>query len=578
MSLPLRLKPTAISREEFARFFQRCTPPAGWSRNIAVGTSGGPDSACLLFLIHRYLQDMRREGSQQWPSDVVSLTVNHGVQASSDDMAKHCEDLAKSLGVKHMTSNVPWYEHPFPPRPTPGEAFEEIARNARYRMLFEAMKISDADVLALGHHGDDQVETSLMRLGRGTTEIGAGGMRRCRRWGMGANGGESTLGWVGMEGMKRWIVRPLLDVAKDRILVTCDENNLEYITDSTNFQPELTLRNAIRYMLSKNTLDPKSIEAKLPPDISETLDRIQHGIAALESVDMDVTSGVEHLRAAVTVLSEQVEDMDSLVDSSLNRCHLPSPSGTYLVSYRGLATIRDPLIQRGLILRIMRYVSFHAWGTVRADGNRRRSSLEQIIKKLWTSDPFEAKITPFTAGGGVVWTPVLVGAASLRIPVGRTEAGPGEIVAWLASRQPPLSRQRLFALGIPNPLRIDVTQQLRQKLKSRDRNPGQVLEILWDCRFMVHMDIDKVPDDIVEGVLHGKEHVWITTNTRWYWPKVVNIKPNAVEETLLHSTINIPDQGIVKLDRDIMLSWPLVDIDEVTASWIRSEWIRSIAV
>jgi len=75
------------------------------------------------------------------------------------------------------------------------------------------------------------------------------------------------LGWAGYEGMHRWIVRPLLEVSKvsigalihytfhntnqDRILATCAENGLEYVTDPTNFQPDVTIRNAIRQMLKE---------------------------------------------------------------------------------------------------------------------------------------------------------------------------------------------------------------------------------------------------------------------------------------------------------------------------------------
>jgi tRNA(Ile)-lysidine synthase len=76
------------------------------------------------------------------------------------------------------------------------------------------MTTAGAKVLVLGHHADDQVETSLMRLGRQTTELGAGGMKRCRRWGMGFGNGVGSLGWAGYEGMNRWILRPLLDVSK----------------------------------------------------------------------------------------------------------------------------------------------------------------------------------------------------------------------------------------------------------------------------------------------------------------------------------------------------------------------------
>ncbi|KAJ7217047.1 PP-loop family-domain-containing protein [Mycena pura] len=582
-------RPLPISKDEFARFFKRCVPPTGWSRKIAVANSGGPDSTCLLFLIRRYIQDLHKESPEAFPSSLVSLTIDHALQPDSDVVARRCADQAKVMGVEHVTSQIPWSTPPFPECPKSGEAFEEIGRSARYQLLFQRMNETQAEIVALGHHGDDQVETSLMRLARGSTEIGAGGMRRCRRWGMGLHGDENTLGWAGALGMKRWIIRPLLDVSKDRILASCEEHKLEYITDPTNFQPELTLRNAIRQLISKNSFDPQSLGENVPPYIAQSLDQVQHSIASLESVDMDPSGGLEHLRAAVTVLSEQVEDIDSLVDSSLNRCRLPSPPGTYLVSYRGLATIRDPLVQRALVLRIMRYVSFFAWGTVRADANRRRSSIERIIANLWTPDPFAAGIAPFVAGGGVFWSPVVIGRKSLRIPAGPhpPQMHPGDIIGWLAARQPPLKRARMEEAGIPNPLRVDITDRLRARLEARHQNPGQVLDVLWDCRFLLRMDVDRVPDGIARGVLEGRDRVVVHPHTRWYWPKVLHVRPQRgtgpQAEVVVHSTLSSPESakgGLVKLDRDMVASWPPAfrrTTGEVSADWIETEWIRSLS-
>ncbi|KAJ7080343.1 hypothetical protein B0H15DRAFT_484482 [Mycena belliarum] len=577
MSAVLTPKPLPISRTEFGQFFRRCAPPVGWTRKIAVATSGGPDSTCLLFLLNRYLRDRFEEWPQSLPGELHSITVDHGLQEGSDRMAQKTADFAAALGVPHVTCKVPWGEPPFPERPKSGEAFELLGRNVRYRLLFNAMHAMGINALALGHHVDDQVETSLMRLARGTTEVGAGGMRRVRRWGMGTNR-ESDLGWTGAEGMKKWLLRPLLEVSKDRILATCEENQLEYVTDHTNFQPELTLRNAIRYLLSKNTLDPEEISVELRPDIADSLSKIKEGIASLESVDMDISNGTGNLRSAVMILSDQAEDIDSLVDTSLNRCHLPSPPGTYLVSYRGLATVNDPLVKRGLILRIMRYVSFHAWGTTRADANRRRESLERIIMNLWTPDPFAARIAPFVGGGGVFWTPVLVDSG-MRIPVGRPTPRPGEIIGWLASRQPPMSLVRMTAMGIHNPLRVDVTDQLHSALLRRAEEPGQVIELLWDTRFTVRMDVDKIPEELARGILEEGDEIKIHPNTRWYWPQVIRAGPRlGFEEEVLHSTLSVPEQeSIVKLDRDTIASWPYVRIDRRSTDWIRAEWIRSLS-
>ncbi|KAJ7685620.1 PP-loop family-domain-containing protein [Mycena polygramma] len=598
-------KAASISREEFARFFQKCVPPTGWSKVLgayipAIGFSGGPDSTCLQFLIDRYLKALHETHPLSRPLAAVSLTINHGLQASSDDMAEHCSKQAAAMKIPHLTSSIPWGEPPFPQRPETGESYEGIARKARYHLMFQAMSKAGARVLAVGHQGDDQVETSLMRISRGSSEIGAGGMRKCRRWGMGADTLEGSLGWGGMEGMNRWIVRPLLEVSKDRILATCDENNLEYIMDSSNFQPELTLRNAIRHLLSKNTLDPQAIGLELPPHIAESLSTVHQGIASLESVEMDPSAGLDQLRSAVTVLSEQVEDIDTLVDSCLNRCHVPSPPSTYLVSYRGLASIRDPLVRRGVVLRIMRYVSFHAWGTLRADGERRKSSLDRIIENLWAPDPFVAGLKPFVAGGGVHWTPVIIGEKGVKIPRGQEpKLLPGEFTGWLAARQPPLPLHQHIRRGTTSPLVVDITDKLRAGLEAKLDDPEQKsVEILWDCRFALRFDLDKIPDSVVQCLDEGG-HIHVQPYSKWYWPKIILSPPggliknrkggfvsDASRETILHSSISMATHtSPAKLDRDIIGSWSPESLKSwsthptavVTSDWIELEWIRTIA-
>ena len=153
------------------------------------------------------------------------MSIDHDLQPSSASMAEFSAKYARSLpSVEHMTAKVPWSTPPFPRRPEQGkEPIENTARTARYEMLFRCMNSVSAanggpvNVIAIGHHADDQVETALMRFGKGTTELGAAGMRACRRWGMGTSDvrlGEQAIGWAGLGGMNKWIVRPLLDVAK----------------------------------------------------------------------------------------------------------------------------------------------------------------------------------------------------------------------------------------------------------------------------------------------------------------------------------------------------------------------------
>lgn len=175
---------------------------------IGVAFSGGPDSTALLHLLRRACSDQGQ--AKGLPTEIVALTVDHGLQAASSHMTEQCSELASLLQVKHMKLRIPWNDPPFPELPWKGAAFEKIAREARYHVLLKAMVREQISVIAFGHHVDDQVETALLRISRGSSELGASGMRPCRRWGMGFGNGPGSLGWAGHLGMDKWIIRPLL--------------------------------------------------------------------------------------------------------------------------------------------------------------------------------------------------------------------------------------------------------------------------------------------------------------------------------------------------------------------------------
>jgi tRNA(Ile)-lysidine synthase len=128
-------------------------------------------------------------------------------------MAEQCELNAKAMNVGHITSTIRWGEKPFPRKPTAAST-ESTARLARYHLLFENMAQYQNNVIALGHHADDQVETCLMRVAKGSTLYGAAGMKAIRRWGMTISGSKDILGWTGELGLSKWIIRPLLPFPK----------------------------------------------------------------------------------------------------------------------------------------------------------------------------------------------------------------------------------------------------------------------------------------------------------------------------------------------------------------------------
>ncbi|KAJ4475723.1 PP-loop family-domain-containing protein [Lentinula aciculospora] len=562
-----------ISRDEFIRAFRLSKPLVSWPETIAIGNSGGPDSTGLLFLMYRFFSENRHVANL--PRRVLSLHVDHGLQAASEDMVQRCTENARSIGVEHHVFKVPWAKDGYPKLPTEGP-LEHSARLARYRVLFDGMTKVNASILALGHQADDQVETSLMRIMKGSTEDGAAGMKHCRRWGMNF-GYFGAGGPMDYEGMRRWIIRPLLTFPKDRLLATCEENKLSYFNDKTNFQPELTLRNALRQWLANDGKQNEFNKHLLDVSI------LQKKLAALD-IDIDPSGGVRQIHSAVNALALQADDIDHEVDFILSRNALRSPPGTYLITHRSLASIENPKVQRAIILRVLRYASFHPWGSLAAQVNRRTNSLSQIVDKLWGGNPFKEQIRPFCAGGGVSWTPVAISGDKFRF-VDRGSNGNisfknTESFGWLASRQNPPSHESMSDRGLPNPLRVDITSRIVSKLDSGNTS---TLELLYDNRFLVTVNLASIPSDIERSIRSPENgsQIWLLSQTRWFWPKVVLRSPGT-DDVVLHSAAQSPKNLVLfhNLSPNEVNQWKQIYWrpyeKEIVAPWIEVDFMRPL--
>ncbi|KAF5358109.1 hypothetical protein D9756_001370 [Leucocoprinus leucothites] len=618
------MRPRPISREEFARFLQKARPPSGWPAHIGVANSGGPDSTCLLFLLQRYIEDSKSSELTS-PARVYSLTIDHALQASSATMAEQSARTATSLHIPHTTLRIPWGTPPFPPLPDKSKAFEGTARMARYNLLWKWMQKENIGTVAMGHHADDQVETALMRLGKKSSELGARGMLACRRWGMGM---KNELEWAGIEGMKKWIVRPLLEVSKDRILATCEENELNYVIDPTNFQPDVTLRNAIRAIVSSKDKgeEPPDL-TELPPKIQKDLMAINQNINAFSHIThqpLDLNSSSESLRAAVKAIDVYATDIEDRATSQIARIRLPSPPGSFVLSTRAVQEILDPTLRRAIALRILRYISFHPWGSLRSQARRSQYALDQIVARLWDPQTFYSnQSNAFAAGGGVLWAPVVVDTTTtapsfldaggkIKRPqpstIRNTDMRLGKgVVGWMATRQPPHRPEKMMEYGLEDTLNVDVTPTLKAGLKAWDTGNGlgpSIIEVLWDCRFLVQFDLAKMPKDVREIVLSDVSdgpRLAIRWWTHYFCPKIDIVPPGEslippdikikTRAQTLHSNIDsyTPSRllmfrqkaeedsaatDIPKLYRNgqIKESFP----PPLTSGWINTSWIRTL--
>ena len=176
--------------------------------SLILAVSGGPDSTALLYLAARW-----RDGLRKAPK-LVAVTVDHGLRKESASEARAVAQLCRRLNVPHRT--LRWRGA------KPKSGLQEAARHARYALLAAEASRHGARHVLTAHTLDDQAETILFRLARGTGLSGVIAMAR-----------ESEFSGV-------TIVRPLLEVPKVRLLATLSRAKIAFADDPSNRDPRFT--------------------------------------------------------------------------------------------------------------------------------------------------------------------------------------------------------------------------------------------------------------------------------------------------------------------------------------------------
>lgn len=185
---------------------------------IVVAVSGGVDSTVLLHIMKEIA------GDKELGLGLICAHLHHGLRGDEADRdAEFVRKLAEQLGIPFDLgyADVRAYMK------QTGQSLELAAREKRYEYLNQVAARYGASSIALAHHADDQAETVLMRLLRGSGPSGLAGMRPKRR--------EKNVE----------LIRPLLRIYKTDLLQACRESGLAYVEDSSNLDKELT-RNSIR--------------------------------------------------------------------------------------------------------------------------------------------------------------------------------------------------------------------------------------------------------------------------------------------------------------------------------------------
>lgn len=180
---------------------------------IVLGNSYGPDSMALL--------DILLKIKKKIDISIIVAHVNHNVRRES---AKEKEDLEAFCSGKNVVFESMIIEQ------YGDDNFENEARNIRYNFFEDLVRKYNANYLFTAHHGDDLIETIIMRIVRGSTLKGYSGFSQI----------------VDMNNYK--IVRPLLGVTKDDIVMYDDKNNIPYAIDKTNLKDKHT-RNRYRHVV-----------------------------------------------------------------------------------------------------------------------------------------------------------------------------------------------------------------------------------------------------------------------------------------------------------------------------------------
>lgn len=187
---------------------------------IAVAYSGGLDSSVLLHLAADY--------AERHPISLYAFHVHHGLSPNADAWLEHAQQQAAALSVPFDAVRI----HLIRQR---GESIEHLARQQRYAALGKLSRQHGVQLLLTAHHQDDQAETVLLQLFRGTGVRGLGGMLELQRTEHLA-ADDVLLG------------RPLLECAREALQAFAAERGIHHIDDESNDDPRYR-RNAIRQQI-----------------------------------------------------------------------------------------------------------------------------------------------------------------------------------------------------------------------------------------------------------------------------------------------------------------------------------------
>jgi tRNA(Ile)-lysidine synthase len=271
----------AISPQRIDELFA----PFVHAKGMLLAVSGGPDSTALLMMAARWANRPGR------PSVAVA-TVDHAMREGSLEEARAVAALSRRLGLTHHL--LEWRG------PKPRSRIQERAREARYQLLAACAQEIGADILVTAHHADDQAETVLFRLIRGS---GIGGLR-----GMASAAAQGSL----------MLARPLLGLRKTDLIAFCEASGEAYARDPSNADPRFA-RTHLRELA--DLLSAEGLGANEIARLARRAGQMEEAVAAQAKATADQLgwTNAQGAREAKALLEQPLEIVQRLLTAEIAR-------------------------------------------------------------------------------------------------------------------------------------------------------------------------------------------------------------------------------------------------------------------
>ncbi|WP_339733446.1 tRNA lysidine(34) synthetase TilS [uncultured Gimesia sp.] len=246
--------------------------PDSSANRTLIAVSGGADSVALM----RALDQLNKSiAAPTHPESLVVAHLNHGLRGDVSDadaawLSKECERFS----LPFVTEKQELHQT----RQESKEGLEELSRNARYEFLTRAAHEHGCSQIAIAHTRDDQAETVLHHLIRGTGIAGLRGIPRIRPL---------------QEGL--FLIRPMLELSRDDVLLYLKDCDQDFRTDASNTDLSFT-RNRIRHQLIP------LLKKEFNPNVAQAVHRLAHQADEVTAV---IAEQVEQLLAAATLDQNQ---------------------------------------------------------------------------------------------------------------------------------------------------------------------------------------------------------------------------------------------------------------------------------